>query len=160
VPAGAEEQDAAGEATTGPYDAGEHGAGERGDGGGVPRGWRRQRVRLGCGGAVWAGDNGEEAAAPMGTPRAGGGASGWGAPGEQGAARRAGARRLGRRSARPWRRDGLGAAPGGWRLERRGKNYSGSGTMLNGKNPNPRIVLGSVLIDQITGPDPLQKTGI
>jgi hypothetical protein len=32
--------------------------------------------------------------------------------------------------------------------------------MLNGKNPNPRIGLGSVLIDQITGPGPLQETGI
>lgn len=27
-------------------------------------------------------------------------------------------------------------------------------------NPNPRIGLGSVLIDQITGPGPLQETGI
>jgi hypothetical protein len=40
------------------------------------------------------------------------------------------------------------------------KNYSGSGTMLNGKNPNPRMGLDSVLIDQITGPGPLQETGI
>jgi hypothetical protein len=28
------------------------------------------------------------------------------------------------------------------------------------ENPNPKIGLGSVLIDQITGPNPLQGTGI
>jgi hypothetical protein len=77
----------------------------------------------------------------------------WAAPGEK------------QRAALAARQAGGGAwrvaAPEGWQLERRGeKNYSGSVTMLNGKNHNPRIGLDSVLIDQKTGPGPLQETGI
>jgi hypothetical protein len=116
------------------------------------------------------GNAGPGSAVPEEGYRRAGGGSGcaWGAAawsGQVTAARKR--RRPGERGARPWRRDGLGAAPGGWRRLKGGgwrgeekKNYSGSVTMLNGKNPNSRIGLGSVLIDQKTGSGPLQETGI
>jgi hypothetical protein len=72
-----------------------------------------------------------------------------------------GARRWGRREEKRSRRlaagrgtVGLGA--GGWEEAGKKPNLIPYWNV----NPNPRVGLGSVLIDQIIGPGPLQETGI